>query len=656
MSTNPFFELNLKASLTLESDGKEAKLFSGNIERINLQLHSYGHLCSLKFFAFENDDIDQMMTGQKIIKVTLTLNPTSALEGTEPLLEVKGILTHKCFKRVPSHMGQEEVPHRAYEIHFLDNAQATWREHHPTNIYVDESMKDVIEKHVNPEVTLKYEWDPIETKKPITAFSLEHKHWLPSHEQTNFYSFLTWYLNQENGILSYDHKKHDYTITGKKKEPEGDPLKVPEWCVNPPICIFPEAPRFNHKTIKHTSHTLDSEDKENPHAFKSVRRETIDHKNYRVYPDQASEKIQSSLVSEKNEIDVEFLNLEKEIQLNKLTPGSYLSFFGIGEGNWSRDACFKDKNFRVRNLYFEATSLGVAENILKDVQVFRLYVRAKLEEEDETFVERPNFIPPVYPFYIQGKIFSDVGDEPQKTHKIHETEEAPQGQYSVLVPLAGADKKVVAPFVPAYSSQFYFPLCKDAEVMLSMHFRTANIDRPIGWESLVRLAAGIQGNQIVFASNGQHKYTLMRHEYVDGKDPVFTIQHSTSENEKETIQIKDKEKEIFLNIDNKDKTSTTAQFNQDLITLSIDDKEASSTMQFVFDRKAKSMKKIVKDSEGTTEWLQTPTSIEFKCKEFKIESETINLTAKDNISLNGKNKIDNTTKIFNAAASAVNLG
>ena len=49
---------------------------------------------------------------------------------------------------------------RSYEVYFCDNAKATWEQHHPTNIYVDASMKDVIEKHVNPEIKMNYKWAP----------------------------------------------------------------------------------------------------------------------------------------------------------------------------------------------------------------------------------------------------------------------------------------------------------------------------------------------------------------------------------------------------------------------------------------------------------------------------------------------------------------
>lgn len=652
-NSHPFFETNLMLSLKLESDGKEAEVVSGNIEGISLNLHSYGHICSVQFTAFDEDEIDQMFTAPKIIKATIAFKPTDPKEGSAPLLEIKGIITDKCFKRMPSALLNSEKPVRMYEIYFCDNAKVTWSQHFPLNIYLDESMKDVIEKHINPEITMMYDWDTLEVKHPITAFSLEHKYWLPENQQTSFYSFLIWYLRQENGILAYDYKNHSYKITGKKGELSGPPLEVYEWCALPPLCIFPQTPRYNSKVINHSSNLMDAEDKENQNSFTSVRRESIDSSNYRVYPEQASEKMQSTLVSEKNEIELEITNFKEKLQIDKLTPGSFLCFKGDKGGNWSSDVVFKEKNFRIRSLSLEAHKLSISEELKKPLQAFQLYVKIKLETEDETFVEWPGFIPPTYPFYIQGKIFSDVGDVEQSTYKILELENAPQGQYLVQVPLAGEEKRVVAPFVPSYSGQYYYPFCKDAKVMLSMHFRTAKIERPIEWDPLARLPVGVQGNQIVLASNTRDKYVIIRHEFVDGKDSVFTIKQSSSETQTQTLTIK--EKDTIITVEEKDKKTLFIQLNNEKgLILSLEDKTAAATQQTVFD--GKSMTHTCKGSEGTSTIVQKSDSISMECKEFTIKSDTIVLEAKDSISQTGKNKVNIESKVANVCAPSVKLG
>lgn len=647
------FEKNLTLSLKLESEGKESTIYSGNIENVSLKLNSYGYSGSVQFSGHDDDETDQLFQSPKVIKATLSFMPSNPLDGTEPLLEIKGIVTDKSFSRQASNLGDEDEPVRLYEVYFCDNLKATWQQHFPINIYVDESMKDIIDKHKNPEISLEYKWDNLEKKHPITAFSLDYKDWLSEQQQVSFYSFLIWYLRKEEGLLLYDYKTNAHTITGKKKEPEGEPLKVPEWFVNPPLCIFPRPPRYDQKILKHTVDNLDSEDKKNENSFKNVKRETIDEKNYHYFPEQAHEIVKSKLTSEKNVVNVEFQRLDDDVQLDKLTPGSFLNFKGDALGNWSSDPCYKDKKFRVRNLSLHASKLTVSEELEKPEQTYHLFVRAQLEEEEETFFEWPIFNPPQFPFYIQGKIASDIGDKEQSTYKILESEKAPQGQYLIAIPLVADGKKVVAPFVPHSSTQHYYPLRKDARVMVSMYFRTSKIDRPIDWDPLARLPMGIQGHRNVWASNGKDKYVIEQHEYVNGTDSVYTIKQSNSETQTQTVEIK--EKNITITVDEKDKKTLFVHLDHESgLTVSLEDKSAGVTQQIVFD--GESMTHTCKGSPGTSTIIQKPDSIAIDCKNFTLTSETITFDAKDSISQKGANKVNIESSVINGSAPSVKLG
>ncbi len=84
---NPFFEANLNLTLTLESDGKEEKLPSGNIEKVCLKLNLYGFSCSLQFSTFDHDKINQMFTEPKIMKAIIAFKPIDPAEGTDPIIE-----------------------------------------------------------------------------------------------------------------------------------------------------------------------------------------------------------------------------------------------------------------------------------------------------------------------------------------------------------------------------------------------------------------------------------------------------------------------------------------------------------------------------------------------------------------------------------------
>lgn len=652
-NVNPFFDMNLKLSLKLEADGKEAELFTGHIERLSFNLHLYGFTGSLQFSTFDKDEVYQMMISSKIIKVTFAFKPTDPQKGTEPILELKGIVTEKQFRRLPANEAKLKEAHRVFEIQFSDYAKATWEQHHPKNIYVDESMKEIIEKHVNPDVKLDYKWDPLEVKHPVTSFDLEHQYWLMPHEQTNFYSFLIWYLNQEKGMLDYDYKAHSYTITGKKKEASGKPLDVGERFVIPPLCYFPQHPRFNERTIKHNAHMIDHVDKENKDSFKNIRRESIDPGNSRVYPEQAWQKVQSPLIPEKNEIDLEFTTLTDLIQLDKLIPGLFVTFKGDKGGNWSSDPCFKDKKFRIRTLYIEANKLEQSDETHKPILAFGMFVKAKLEEEEESFIEWPRFVPPHFPFYVQGKVFSDIGEKEQSTYKILESEKAPQGQYLIKVPLAG-EKCVVAPFLPKNSGQDYRPHKKGSEVGLLMYFRTAKIVEQINWDNIVRLPAGVQGDQIVMATNGKDKYLILRHEFVDGKDSVFTLKLSSSKELIHMIEMKEKNILIVLE-DEKEKKTRFIQVNHELgVVLSLEDKNEGVHQQVALNGKAINL--TCEGKEGTSLIAITPGSITLDTKELLINCEKLTAKAADSINMIATNKCNIQAKMANTDAKAVKLG
>jgi hypothetical protein len=186
-----------------------------------------------------------------------------------------------------------------------------------------------------------------------------------------------------------------------------------------------------------------------------------------------------------------------------------------------------------------------------------------------------------------------------------------------------------------------------------MHFRTARIERPIDWDPLARLPTGVQGNQAVLASNGKDKYTIMRHEYEDGKNGVYTIKQSSSDQQTQTVQIK--EKEIIVTVDTKDKKTLFLQLNNDSgYVLSLEDKDASMTQQIAFD--GKSMTHTCKGSAGTSTIVQKPDSISIECKEFTIKSDTITFDAKDSISHAGKNAVNIESKVANVNAPSVKLG
>ncbi|MBS0615344.1 MAG: hypothetical protein JSR58_02175 [Verrucomicrobia bacterium] len=649
-----FFNTELALVLKLEADGNEVQIKSGNIEKISLELHSYGFAGNIQFSGVDDDKLVALLDSKKPTKVTLTFQSTDPILAGATLVEIKGMVLRKYFRRVDKIEKINSFAVRHYEVVISDNAQATWSEHRPVNIYIDESMKDVIEAHKNPEISIKYDFSSIDKKHPITAFSLVPPHALPSSEQDNFYSFVQWYLHQEGGIWNYDYKTNSYSVLSKKPPLTGKAYKINEWWVAPPMGIYQKPPRFNVKTLKHTADSVDSEDKENDTAFKSVHHNVITPTNYRAFPEHAQETVHSMLDAQNPEVELEVIQLESDFHIDKLVPGSYVTFYMNGKmETWSSDSFYKGKTFRSRVLFFEATKLGLAEKLEKPTQTYRLYIKTILELEAETYIERPHFKPPTFPFSIQGKVSSDIGDEEQSTYKISENEHAPQGQYLVSVPLA-ENKNVVVPFTPdLMSGQFYYPFCKGERVLLSVYFHTAKIQRIIDWQPLARLPSGVQGNQIVLSSNGKDKYAFIRHEFEDGKNSVITIRQATSETQTQLVQIKDKD--ILITVDEKDKKTLTIHLSGEQgVMVSLEDKAGKMTQQIAFD--GQQIVSTCKNSGDTSTYVQKPDSVTITCKQFNVKAEKINMEAQDVINQKGQSKVNIETAIANIKAGSIKLG
>lgn len=619
------FEEELEIKAVFEAEGQKAEVIAVNIESIDLELFSYGYEGRIKFNTFDGDEIDQLFALEKVIELTLTFK---SLEG-EDLLETKGVVTSRLYKGEGK--GKEIKKIRHYEVHFTDYAQASWGSHFPIAIFVEQTMKNVIDAQMNPLISMKYDLEALNEAHPILAFSLKEG-------ETSFYSFLNWYLDQENGILQYHYDDHTYSILGKKSE-EGEALEVGEWSVSSPVCFFPEPFRYSDRIVKHPPTNLDKQDKENPNGFKSMRKDVLDESFYIHHPEQVTKQAKTKKRPEKPEIFFAVKEFTEELQLENLLPGELVKFKeNIKEGpQWCDDAVYKDKEFRIKAVSFRFENQMTPEGKKKTVAPYLLELFIKAEMKEETSIPRPLFSAPQYPFSILGRIGCGIGDKEQTTFNLAKDKKGAAHHYHVHVPLVEDGKTVIVPFFPDFTSgQAYFPLCKNQHVLLSVYFQTAKIERIIDWQPLVRLPAEEQANQIVFASNGKDKYCLQKHEFKDGKDSIFTIKQSSSETQTQTIQIQ--EKKITIVVEEKDKNTLTIAFDRDEgLTLQLEDKDASITQQTIYTKE--SITHSSKGDAGESFIVQKPDSISFECKTYTVKCEELLIDAEKTITGKGGSKV-----------------
>lgn len=629
------FEKRLTGVLELEVEGEKACAFSNHLMSVQVHYHSYGYEAEVRFNNYLGQ-MNELFAKEKVMKAFLKLEPVDP-EGKKKVQPVRlqGIVTNRYYQPM-GQLSLKGVEH-FYVVTFKDPAQASWGQHFPIKVFVEKTMKDVIDAEKNPLITINYDWEVLTEVKPILAFSLEFKRGLSPDRQTNFYSFLTWYLYQNNGILDYDYEKNSYAIRGKKSE-EGSVMTLPDWIITPPKCQLPGPLYASDRMI-----TFDTESRvvenENPAGFQGVHKDAFKDTAYTYFPEQISQKVKSKLVREKVYIRFFLKELAEFLELDKLFPGNLIEFKRneqLAEG-WVDDPSLKGKVYRIVNILLCMHVDGEIGEVERLDQMYRFEIQIEAEPKEELYVDRPLFVVPSYPFFVQGEVFSDVGDKEQATFNVVKQEKVPLGQYQIKVPLVEDKKHVVVPFSPhILSGQHYFPLCKDQRVMLAMHFGTAFIERVLDWQPLTRLPLETQANRVVFGSNGIDKYVIEQHEFKDGQDSVFTIKQSSSPDQTQTIQIQ--EKELTIIVEEKGKSTISVRLHrEDGLLLQLKDEEGGITQQSLYS--SESITHLSKGGAGESTVVQTPESISLTAKKVQIDCEEMIVEAKKNVSQKAANNI-----------------
>ncbi len=641
------FVKKLQGVFELEVEGTKSAAFSNHLKDIEVHFHPYGYEARVHFATYDNKEMSQLFMQTKTKKATLTFKSADSEDKGTEVLKLQGIVTgHSC-----QSLGQQSRKgiEKIYTVYFKDPAQVGWEEHFPRRIFVGKTMKDVIDAEKTPSITIAYDWDVLTQVKPILAFSLEPQIGTKVDQHPSFYSFLTWYLHQFNGVLEYDYEKNSYTIRGKKDEGAA-PKVIPEWISTAPECQLPSPLRFLDRTIRPAADAHEFEDAENPDGIQGVRRDLFNDANYFYFPDQISQKIKSKLLREKPYIRFSLTELAEFLNVDELRPGRLIEFKkndALPE-SWVDDPLFKGKPYRIVNVYFRASIDHELLEIEKLDQFYHLELKIEAEAKEELYVERPAFTPPAFPFFVQGKVVSKEGDEEQTTFHITKPEKALLPHYLMTTSLTEEGEVIPVPFFPhIISGQHYFPLCKDQKVMLEIHFQTAAVARSLNHQNLVQPPIDNQMNQTVFGSNGIDRYVLQRHEFEDGKNSVFTLKQSASSDHSKVIRMREEEGDLVLSLEEKGKAAMSVRFHTDALSVEYKSEESGVTQQSVYT--PESITHISKKGEDKSAIILTPESISMTSKKIEMECDEMSITAKKTISQNAGTKMFLDTPIVNAS-------
>jgi hypothetical protein len=303
-------------------------------------------------------------------------------------------------------------------------------------------------------------------------------------------------------------------------------------------------------------------------------------------------------------------------------------------------------------------------------QAYEGSIQASFERKEEALVYRPPYVPPKYPFSVDGTIVSDKKDKKNElAFLVGKNEESNLEHYSVAIP-RWENKIVTAPFEPLFHPQFYFPLCKDNPVELEFTLFHAAIKKSLEWwEPTKSNPITEQANKIVFTPRREEAITYLEHTEKDDLNTLLIRRES-----KEKIQlIRFEEEGFFVVIAEKEKEATPKCIihvdNTFGITITSQDADADKirTVKLETDK----ISTLCKSSGDQTTFEQTPTDITFKCKNFKLESETTEFTSKkatmckgDKVTVDGANGVTVTSKVsaeingktVDVKGSQINLG
>ena len=523
------FSDSLKLSLDLQIGDDIFTIPGADIKRCHLNLYLYGFDGYLSFRIPADGREDTLITPfttLDLIKVNLGIIAVYNLPDPPPEpLQVQGVVTTKSVREVSYPAARDNpVLQRLYEIHFKDLAQVLWRQHFPTALFTQTTMKAIIAAQTVEGMSLEMDWDVLDQEQAMICLGLGS----PANT-ASFYDFLTAYLAFNDGMLTYDYATQTYQITGKKST-DGEAVSFLPQDIARIVTTWPETDRHNVHLLNGLADNPATEAITQEQAVTGIRHDRLvrmpipSHLNARKQLETAKLKTRGP------ELVVDF----GQFPLQTFRPGSFLKLDAV---TWSKDALYVGvtyRAFRIR-LCADAINPNPEDDFDPEFTQYRVQYQTELESQASTWLHYPPFQPPAYPIYVEGKIISEIGDKPDKTYQIETDETTAEDQYRVSIPLWDKEIKIV--YEPGFlNPHFYFPLYRDTKLLIALYLDNARIVRVLDWGARVRLAMDTQGNHILFGKNETDE-TSLQYVYQDGK-PVLSLKR-VLDNDTELVQLEE---------------------------------------------------------------------------------------------------------------------
>ena len=526
------FQNGLTISLELKIDSYKTTIEAGDIKSLTIQQNSFGFDVALRFWVISKKSTDQDPLVSHFVKETpmdaaLSLKRTFERPGssTDPWV-LKGLVySRELFEQVYPAVNREPVLQREYIIRFADPAQILWRDHHPVELYVDKSLKDIISAQTDDRVKMSTTWNVATTKHHIHSLALGLE-----FGKASFYDFLHWFAATRQGFIYFDSEKMKYELSATKKDVGSAQELDPSDLRNTEI-LFPEVSRVT-KTIHNSfAPKTSSAPIKNPASVVGVREDIV-----------LTSPAASVATARKKFEDARETEKEHTLQLTwdrlptcNIQPGCLIK---PSSDAWSSNLMMTGTVYRVFQIHFHAESInqGATDDEGQEANIYKISLTTELEPKNSKSQRGAHYQKPAWPLHLEAKIDSTSGGKKDLTYQPLTKSEDAVDTYNLEV---GLFKKVKlrAPYRPqTLSNHYYIPLYKGQRVIVELGFQHAEIVRILDWRKGAKQPTDSQSNHLLLGKPDEG-HTSMLYGHVDNK-AQFTIERD-DDGDKQIVELKD---------------------------------------------------------------------------------------------------------------------
>lgn len=517
------FTERLTASLELTiGTGSAHVIPAGDIKHLAVRMMPWGLEGEVAFWSVSREEAteDTLLTaflGRDLGRAKVSIARAFAdVEEDPSALVVKGLVTERAVvERTVAGVLGAPVLQRRYEVRFADAGKVLWSQHFPKTLLVDSKWQDLIAANLPSGVTVAYAWSDATTKThPVLSLALEEG-------SASFHDWLVWLVDTKGAGLFYDAADDSYTLRSAKPAATSPTSLRREEIAS----VTTTLPRIRRAAVSvlnaYTDAGTKTTDITNADAVQGVREHHLVRSPVgSVTSDRVTRETARAKQGEPG-VRIALARFPAEA----LRPNAALS---LGEG-FSDAIAQNGKTYRMTGITIEARAedetAGDATKEAANVYVIDYHVEAELAADP--VMRHPPYRTPAWPLLVEGKVVSETGAETELTYQFYTQQATSLDTYKVKIPLF-ADKKVIVAFEPtAISGHFYFPMYRDARVLVALDFDSARVVEFLDWRPGARLPLESQGNHLLVGKKADDQ-TSVRHVYEDAK-PKLTIERKKAE-------------------------------------------------------------------------------------------------------------------------------